>query len=137
LQEDNESQNHRADNEQHHNEVHTKTEQVISSQVKAGLAGLTAAKASAVTIAYEPVWAIGTGVTATPQQAQEVHAMIRKLISEIYDEQLAQNTRILYGGSVKPSNAAEIMAQTDINGALVGGASLKSEDFIEIIKAAL
>lgn len=115
----------------------SKTEQVISSQVKAGLAGLTAEKASAVTIAYEPVWAIGTGVTATPQQAQQAHAMIRKLISEIFDEQLAQNTRILYGGSVKPSNAVEIMTQTDIDGALVGGASLKSEDFIAIIKAAL
>jgi triosephosphate isomerase len=113
------------------------TKEVVTRQLKAGLAGLNAEKASAVTIAYEPVWAIGTGLTATPQQAQQVHALIRKLLADIYDEQLAQEIRIQYGGSVKPANAAELMAQEDIDGALVGGASLKAKDFIEIIKGAV
>lgn len=113
-----------------------KTMDVVSRQTKAGLAGLNAEDVLKVTIAYEPVWAIGTGETATPQQAQEVHAAIRKLLGEMYNSQTADNIRILYGGSVKPGNAADLMSQVDIDGALVGGASLKVEDFVGIIKAA-
>ena len=113
------------------------TDDVVTRQLKEGLAGLGAEKASAVTIAYEPVWAIGTGKTATPDQAQQVHALIRKLLAEMYDEKLAQEIRIQYGGSAKPSNAAELMGQPDIDGLLVGGASLKTEDFLAIIKAAV
>ena len=114
----------------------SKTEEVVTQQIKAGLAGLSADKASAVTIAYEPVWAIGTGLTATPQQAQEVHGLIRKLLGEMYDTTLAEQIRIQYGGSVKPDNAAELMSQQDIDGLLVGGASLKADDFVAIIRAA-
>lgn len=113
------------------------TEQVVERQIKAGLAGLSAEKASAVTIAYEPVWAIGTGRTATRQQAQEVHAFIRKLIAEMYNETLAAEIRILYGGSVKPDNAKELMSQADVDGCLVGGASLKADDFVRIIQGAV
>jgi len=98
------------------------------------LAGLNAEKMAAVTVAYEPVWAIGTGLTATPQQAQDVHAMIRALLAEMYDSGVAEQVRIQYGGSVKADNAAELMGQKDIDGALVGGASLKAEDFIAIIR---
>ena len=98
---------------------------------------MSAEKVSAVTIAYEPVWAIGTGLTATPQQAQEVHDLIRKLLAQMYDEQLAQEIRIQYGGSVKPGNAAELMSQKDVDGLLVGGASLKADDFLAIIRAAV
>lgn len=87
-------------------------------------------------IAYEPVWAIGTGVTASPDQAQEVHAFIRKRLGEKFGVDWADKTRILYGGSVKPGNAAELFAQGDIDGGLIGGASLSSEDFLEIIRAA-
>jgi triosephosphate isomerase len=111
-----------------------KTVEVITRHIKNGLAGLTTEKVSAITIAYEPVWAIGTGLTATPQQAQEVHALIRKLLGQLYDESLVEETRILYGGSVKPDNAAELMRQQDIDGLLVGGASLKANDFLAIIK---
>jgi len=114
----------------------SRTEEVVTRQIKNGLQGLSAAKVSAVTIAYEPVWAIGTGLTATPQQAQEVHALIRKLIGEMYSSQLAEEIRILYGGSVKPGNTAELMAQQDIDGLLVGGASLNADDFVSIIQAA-
>jgi len=114
----------------------SQTEDVVTRHVKCGLAELNAEKASAVTIAYEPVWAIGTGLTATPQQAQEVHDFIRKLLAEMYDGQLAGEIRILYGGSVKPGNTAELMAQQDIDGLLVGGASLKADDFLAIIQAA-
>jgi triosephosphate isomerase len=113
-----------------------KTAEVVTEQMEKGLAGLSPEKLSAVTIAYEPVWAIGTGLTATQQQAQEVHALMRNLLSQICDPQLAQETRILYGGSVKPSNAAELMSQQDVDGLLVGGASLKADDFVAIIKAA-
>ncbi len=113
-----------------------KTEQVVEQQTRAGLAGLSAEKISAVTIAYEPVWAIGTGRTATKEQAQEVHAFIRKLLAEMYDESVAQEMRILYGGSVKPDNAEELMGQEDVDGCLVGGASLKADDFVQIIEAA-
>ena len=115
----------------------SETEEVVTQQIKKGLAGLSADKVSAVTVAYEPVWAIGTGLTATPQQAQEVHRLIRELLGEMYDAELAAQTRILYGGSVKPGNAAELMAQQDIDGLLVGGASLKADDFVAIIKAAV
>jgi triosephosphate isomerase len=85
-------------------------------------------------IAYEPVWAIGTGKTATPEQAQEVHAQIRGLLEKLYDKQTAQAVRILYGGSVKPDNAAELFKQKDIDGGLIGGASLKGDAFAKIIE---
>lgn len=114
-----------------------KTAEVVERQIKAGFAGLGEEKAAAVTVAYEPVWAIGTGKTATTEQAQEVHAMIRELLSKMYSSNLAQQIRIQYGGSVKPSNAAELMVQQDVDGLLVGGASLKAGDFLEIIKASI
>ncbi|MCK4752381.1 MAG: triose-phosphate isomerase [Planctomycetes bacterium] len=114
-----------------------KTSEVVTRQIKEGLAGLSAEKLSAVTLAYEPVWAIGTGLTATPDQAQEVHALIRKLIGELYDSKSAEEIRILYGGSAKPDNAAELMGQEDVDGLLVGGASLKADDFVAIIQAAV
>ena len=114
-----------------------RTNDVVTRQLKEGLAGLSDEKISAVTIAYEPVWAIGTGVTATPDQAQEVHELIRKLLAEMYGDDLAQEIRIQYGGSAKPSNAAELMSQPDIDGLLVGGASLKVDDFLAIIRAAV
>jgi triosephosphate isomerase len=113
------------------------TNEVVTRQIREGLSGLSAEKLAAVTIAYEPVWAIGTGLTATPQQAQEAHDFIRKLLARIYDNQLADEIRILYGGSVKPDNAAELMAQKDVDGVLVGGASLKAKDFLAIIQAAI
>jgi triosephosphate isomerase len=113
------------------------TEQVVSRQLKKGLSGLSTEKVSAVTIAYEPVWAIGTGRTATPQQAQEVHDFIRMLLAQMYDDQLADETRILYGGSVNPDNAENLMNQDDIDGLLVGGASLNANDFLTIIRAAI
>ncbi len=114
-----------------------KTEEVVISQVKKGLADISIEDMEKVTVAYEPVWAIGTGLTATSEQAQEVHALIRKLIAELYDEQLADKIRIQYGGSAKPGNAAELMAQADVDGLLVGGASLKADDFVAIINAAV
>lgn len=115
----------------------SQTNEVVTRQVKNGLAGLSAEKISAVTIAYEPVWAIGTGLTATQEQAQEAHELVRKLLAEMYDAQLAEEIRILYGGSVKPGNAAELMQQQDVDGSLVGGASLKADDFLAIIRAAV
>jgi len=115
----------------------SKTNEVVARHLKEGLAGLSDEKVSAVTVAYEPVWAIGTGMTATPQQAQEVHDFIRNLLGEMYNTQLAQEIRILYGGSVKPDNAAELMSQQDIDGLLVGGASLKADDFLAIIQEAM
>jgi len=111
-----------------------KTEAVVTRQIKAGLAGLSSDKVLAVTVAYEPVWAIGTGVTATAEQAQEVHAMIRQLLADMYDESVARQIRIQYGGSAKPANTAELMAGADVDGLLVGGASLKVDDFAEMIK---
>jgi len=113
------------------------TEEVVTRHIRKGLAGLSAEKVSAVTVAYEPVWAIGTGLTATPQQAQEAHEFIRGLLAEIYDGQLAEEIRILYGGSVKADNAADLMGRADIDGVLVGGASLKVDDFVAIIEAAV
>ena len=91
-------------------------------------------KALAVTIAYEPVWAIGTGVNATAEQAQEVHVMIRQLLAEMYDQSIAEQIRIQYGGSAKPANTKELMVNPDVDGLLVGGASLKVEDFAAMIK---
>jgi triosephosphate isomerase len=115
----------------------SKTNDVVTRQLENGLAGLSEEKVSAVTIAYEPVWAIGTGLTAKPQQAQEVHDFIRKLLANMYSDELAEAIRIQYGGSAKPDNAAELMAQPDIDGLLVGGASLKSDAFLAIIQGAI
>jgi len=112
------------------------TEQIVKEQVQKGMRGVTIEKAKVITIAYEPVWAIGTGVNATPQQAQEVHLMIRQLITAMYNNNFAEQIRIQYGGSVKPDNASEIMTQQDVDGFLVGGASLKADDFAAIVKAA-
>jgi triosephosphate isomerase len=113
------------------------TEAVVDRQLKLGLAGISVAQMASVTIAYEPVWAIGTGRTATPQQAQEVHSFIRKRLAALYNKQVADQTCIQYGGSVKPTNAGDLMAQPDLDGLLVGGASLKAEDFLGIIKASV
>jgi triosephosphate isomerase len=109
-------------------------EAVITRQVQACLADLPAEKVAASVIAYEPVWAIGTGKTASREQAQEVHALIRRLLTEQFGEDTAQAVRIQYGGSVKPNNIAELMAQPDIDGALVGGAALDAESFAAIVK---
>jgi triosephosphate isomerase len=109
--------------------------QVITAQVKGVLAGLTDADMKEVIIAYEPVWAIGTGKTATPTQAQEVHQLIRKLVSQLYSWPIADQLVIQYGGSVKADNAAELLGQNDIDGALVGGACLKADSFAAIINA--
>ena len=113
------------------------TLQVVSRQVKVGLEGVSKDQARTITVAYEPVWAIGTGKTATPQQAQEVHAMIRELLTRMYGSDLAQALRIQYGGSVKASNARELLHQPDIDGALVGGASLKAAEFVAIIQGGM
>ena len=109
------------------------TEAVVERQVRGGLEGIPGEDAAKIVIAYEPVWAIGTGETATPDQAQAVHAHIRNLLKTLYDEKLADGTRIQYGGSVKPGNAKELMSEPDIDGALVGGASLKADSFLGII----
>lgn len=106
---------------------------VLRRQVRLGLKNLTAEQMNGVVIAYEPVWAIGTGKTASDEQAQEAHAFIRSLLVGLYNEQTAQATRILYGGSVKPDNIDSLMSQPDVDGALVGGASLKAEDFSRIV----
>lgn len=105
---------------------------VIETQIKGGLAGLPADAFARIVIAYEPVWAIGTGKTASDAQAQEVHAFIRRLIARLFGQAVADAVRILYGGSVKPDNVKGLMAQPDIDGALVGGASLKAESFAAI-----
>jgi len=107
---------------------------VVTEQIKLGLAGISEEKVLAVTIAYEPVWAIGTGKTATAGQAQEVHKMIRDLLAEMYNGSVAEQIRIQYGGSAKPGNTAELMANPDVDGLLVGGASLKVEDFAAMVK---
>jgi triosephosphate isomerase len=109
---------------------------VIDEQLAAALAGIDAASASRLVIAYEPVWAIGTGRTATPAQAQDAHAHLRMRLAETLGAPAAETIRIQYGGSVKPSNAEALMAEPDIDGALVGGASLEAADFIAIVKAA-
>lgn len=109
--------------------------EVLKNQLEQGVFGLTAEDFAKVVIAYEPVWAIGTGLTATSDQAQEVHAYIRKEIAAKYNNEVADQTTILYGGSCNPKNAAELFAQPDIDGGLIGGASLKSRDFTDIVKA--
>lgn len=108
--------------------------EVIKTQLAEGIFHLDEAHFSQLVIAYEPVWAIGTGVTATSAQAQEIHAFIRKEIAAKYNDTIAQNTTILYGGSCNPKNAPELFAQPDIDGGLIGGASLKSRDFVDIVK---
>jgi triosephosphate isomerase len=111
-----------------------KTESVVTTQVRGCLQGLPAEKVAESVIAYEPVWAIGTGQTATKEQAQEVHALIRKLVAEMFSTDVAEKIRIQYGGSVKPQNIRELMAQPDIDGALVGGASLEADSFAAIVR---
>ena len=113
-----------------------KVEKVLSKQLSGSLAGLEAKELLETVIAYEPVWAIGTGKVATAEQAQEAHAFIRKTLREISDEATADKIRIQYGGSVKPDNARELMSQPDIDGALVGGASLDPRSFAQIVQAA-
>ncbi len=108
-------------------------ESVVRNQLAGGLSGLTASDLDRIIVAYEPVWAIGTGRTATPEQAQEMHAFIRRVFAERHSEAAADAIRVLYGGSVKPDNIAGLMKQSDIDGALVGGASLKAESFAEIV----
>ncbi|MBI4309749.1 MAG: triose-phosphate isomerase [Candidatus Omnitrophica bacterium] len=114
-----------------------KTFDVIKNHCEGSLAGLSGDEAGRIVIAYEPVWAIGTGRTATPQQAQEAHAFIRQLLEKLFSADVAGDVRIQYGGSVTPENIASLIAQPDIDGALVGGASLKAQPFATIVKAAL
>lgn len=110
------------------------TEKVVEAHIRGGFANISKADAAKIIVAYEPVWAIGTGKTATKEQAQEVHSFIRKLLTGLYDDATAQSIRIQYGGSVKPENAKELMSMADIDGALVGGASLKADSFEGIVK---
>lgn len=112
-------------------------EAVLSSQVVEGLEGLTPEQVAGLVVAYEPVWAIGTGVTASAADAQAAHAFIRGVIAKTFGQEAADKVRLQYGGSVKPGNAAELMGQPDIDGALVGGAALKADSFAAIIKASL
>ncbi len=114
-----------------------RTEAVITTQTRASLAGLSPRELVECIVAYEPVWAIGTGKTASPQQAQDVHALIRRLLKEIADDAVAQSVRIQYGGSMKPANARELMSQPDIDGGLIGGAALEARSFIEIVQGAV
>jgi triosephosphate isomerase (TIM) len=114
-----------------------KTLAVVQSQFDGSLAGLSAEQMLKVVIAYEPVWAIGTGRVASPQQAEDVHLALRKIIAQRYNGSIADSVRLQYGGSVKPENAAELLKQPDIDGALVGGASLKADQFLGIIAGAL
>lgn len=113
------------------------TRDVVRAQVEGSLAGLGAAELARVIIAYEPVWAIGTGRTATPDQAQEVHAFLREVLAGMADDAAAQSVRIQYGGSMKPSNARDLLTQPDIDGGLVGGASLDARLFVEIVRHAM
>ncbi len=110
------------------------TEKVLETQVRGSLAGLTKDQMEETILAYEPVWAIGTGKTATTPQAQQAHSFIRRLLGNLFEEAVARRVRIQYGGSVKPSNARELMSQPDVDGALVGGASLEARSFADIIK---
>lgn len=111
-----------------------KAESIVKTQLDGALRGLTRDDLENIVIAYEPVWAIGTDVTATPEQAQEMHNFIRRQIADAFGDEAADKIRLLYGGSVKPDNAASLMKQKDIDGALVGGASLKAEDFAKIVR---
>ena len=108
---------------------------VVESQLREGLFHITENDWNNIVLAYEPVWAIGTGETASPEQAQEMHAFIRNLIRQNINETVAENTSILYGGSVKPDNAREIFSKADVDGGLIGGASLKADDFLAIVNA--
>ena len=110
-----------------------KLESILRSQITEGLENITVSDMEDTVVAYEPVWAIGTGVTATAQQAQDAHAFVRSVITELYGPEIAGKLRIQYGGSVKPANAAELMACPDIDGALIGGASLDAQSFVDII----
>ena len=112
------------------------TLRVVQTQLERGLEGVSKELATSVIVAYEPVWAIGTGKVATSEQAQEVHAYIRGLLTKLFGEPVSQRVRILYGGSMKPSNAAELLGQADIDGGLIGGASLEARSFVDLIKAA-
>ena len=112
------------------------TLKVVQTQTEAALEGVSKDQAASLVIAYEPVWAIGTGKVATTEQAQEVHAFIRGLLTKLFTEPVAQKIRILYGGSMKPVNAPELLAQKDIDGGLIGGASLEARSFVELVKAA-
>ena len=111
------------------------TEKIIEKQIKSGLKDISSEEIGNVIIAYEPVWAIGTGKTASPEQAQEVHGFIRNLINEKYGALISENIKIQYGGSVNSNNAKELLFKKDIDGALIGGASLKADSFISIIQA--
>jgi triosephosphate isomerase len=113
-----------------------RTEAVLETQLTGGLKDVTAAQMANVVIAYEPVWAIGTGVTASPEQAEETHAYIRKWLAGRFGQSVSDATQIQYGGSVKGDNARELLAKPNIDGALVGGASLKADQFLAILKAA-
>ena len=108
---------------------------VVREQIEKALFHLSAQAWESIILAYEPVWAIGTGETATPEQAQEMHAFIRKIIADKYGNEIAQNVSILYGGSANPKNAKDIFAQKDVDGGLIGGASLKADDFVAVISA--
>jgi len=119
--------------DQRKKEVH---KQMVKKQVQAALNNVGASDITNVVIAYEPIWAIGTGETATPEQAQEMHQMIREVIADLYDEEAASSIQILYGGSMKPHNAEELLSRPDVDGGLIGGASLKAESFSEIIDIA-
>jgi triosephosphate isomerase len=112
------------------------TEAVVGAQIAGSLAGVSAEQMASLVIAYEPVWAIGTGKVATPEQAQSVHVDLRRMIGDCYNDETASAVRIQYGGSVKPSNAADLLSQADVDGALVGGASLKADDFLSILAEA-
>jgi triosephosphate isomerase len=112
------------------------TMDVVRNQIEKGLEDISSEQMKNIIIAYEPVWAIGTGKTATPQQAQEVHAFIRELVAEVYSSSVSENLIIQYGGSVKPDNSGELLSQKDIDGALVGGACLKADSFLGIIASA-
>jgi triosephosphate isomerase len=111
-----------------------RVEDVVLGQLERALAGLTEEKVSRIIVAYEPVWAIGTGRTATPEVAEEVHSMIRQWLTDNISAEIASGIRILYGGSVKPANVVELMSQPDLDGALVGGASLDASTFAKIVK---
>ena len=113
-----------------------RTLEVVGKQLQGALEGISAKTGEPVVIAYEPVWAIGTGKTATPEQAQEVHAFIRSELSKLWGSEAASRIRILYGGSMKPGNAAELLGQKDIDGGLIGGASLESRSFAQLVEAA-
>lgn len=113
------------------------TESVLETQLTGGLAGLASDKLGSLVIAYEPVWAIGTGRNATPEQAQQAHAFVRGRIRQMFGEKVASELLIQYGGSVKPDNAASLLGQPDVDGALVGGASLKADQFLAIVRAGI